>query len=148
MGPTVVSEMSSTNLTYTPCKIPKPKYQPQHWLKSANITTKTAGVSDRISAVNGRIFMDMKNIWNTLLVAMNYLLYHCRIFRKSCDFRNKQKGGTAPEFLAVCHFSDSEDWSHLKCDSVLAGQVVMDVSKYRGALIFNRQAAREELLGS
>jgi hypothetical protein len=27
MGPTVVSRMSSTNLTYTPCKTPKPKYQ-------------------------------------------------------------------------------------------------------------------------
>jgi hypothetical protein len=27
MGPTVVTETSSTNLTYTPCKTPKPKYQ-------------------------------------------------------------------------------------------------------------------------
>ena len=27
MGPTVVPKTSSTNLTYTPCKTPKPKYQ-------------------------------------------------------------------------------------------------------------------------
>jgi hypothetical protein len=27
MGPTAVSETSSTNLPFTPCKTPKPKYQ-------------------------------------------------------------------------------------------------------------------------